>query len=170
LPIFGQLFLIKKMPQDNDKIQITQEGFDGIKQEYDRLVATKRPQVVERLADARREGDLSENSEYQQARQELSFVDGRLTELEEMISRAQVVAARHDQCVQVALGCQVTVASSDGQEQVFHLVGQWEADPAAQKISAESPLGKSLLGKKIGDQVEVEVPAGRIHYQVLKID
>lgn len=168
MPIFGQHFLVK-MPLDNDKIPITCEGFEEIKQEYDRLSKTKRPQVVQRLSESRREGDLSENSEYQQARQELSFVDGRIAELEEMISRAQVVTTKHDQCGTVNLGCEVTVVNGDGNEQVFHLVGQWEADPSAQKISAESPLGKSLIGRKIGDQVEVDVPAGKINYKILKI-
>lgn len=158
------------MPQDNDKIPITQEGFEEIKQEYERLTKTKRPQIVQRLVEARREGDLSENSEYQQARQELSFVDGRIAELEEVIGRSQVVTTNHGQCSQVSLGCRVTVVNGDGQQQVFHLVGQWEADPSAQKISAESPLGKSLLGKKVGDQAEVAVPAGKIHYKILKID
>lgn len=152
-----------------DKIQLTKEGFARIKKEYQHLIGFKRPQIVERLTEARREGDLSENNEYIQLRQELSFIDGRIAELNGVVDKAVVVENDHDKCHQVVLGCQVTVQNGNGQNQVFHLVGEWEADPAAQKISFESPLGKSLLGKKIGEQVEVEAPAGKIVYTVKSI-
>jgi len=157
------------MLRDNDKIKITQQGFDEIQQEYDRLIKTKRPAVVERLAEARREGDLSENSEYQQARQELGFTEGRITELKQVIERAEVIKIDPSQRDQVALGCQVTVRNGGG-KQAFYLVGEWEANPAERKISAGSPLGKSLLGKKVGETVEFEAPAGRINYKIIKID
>jgi len=152
-----------------DKIHLTQEGFDKIKKEYQQLVDVKRPKVVEKLAEARREGDLSENNVYLESRQELGFIDGRIAELEEVISKAVVINSGHDNCQEVGLGCQVTIQNGDGQKQVFHLVGEWEADPAAQKISSRSPLGKSLLGKKVGERVEVEVPAGKIVYTIESI-
>ena len=158
------------MATNSDKIHLTQEGFDEIKKEYQELVDVKRPKIVERLAEARREGDLSENNEYIQSRQALSFLDDRIAELKEVVNRAVVINGRHGNCQEVSLGCRVTVRNGSSQEQVFHLVGEWETDPAAQKISSGSPLGKCLLGKKVGDKVEVEVPAGKIVYNVIKID
>lgn len=158
------------MNQNQDKIQMTQEGLNEVKEEYQELIEVKRPRIVERLAEARREGDLSENNEYFQAKQELTFLDGRIAELETVISKAVVVNSHHGSCHQVSLGCRVTVQNGSGKEQTFFLVGEWEADPAAQKISAESPLGKSLLGKKIGEEIEFEAPVGKIIYTIKKID
>jgi len=158
------------MANNANKIYLTREGFDKIKREYRELVEVKRPETVTRLAEARREGDLSENNEYVQSRQQLSFIDGRIAELKAVIDRAVVVEKDHAHCQKIGLGCRVTVRPDGGQQQVFHLVGEWEADPAVQKISFESPLGRSLLGKRVGDEVVVEVPAGRLVYKVVKID
>lgn len=158
------------MISSQNKIQMTQEGLKQIKEEYQELVEVKRPKIVVRLSEARSEGDLSENNEYIQSRQELNFVDGRIAELKDVISRAVVANGSHKKCQKVGFGCLVTVKNGDGQQQVFHLVGEWEADPAAQKISSESPLGKSLLGGGIGDEVEVQAPAGKIVYTITKID
>lgn len=155
---------------NQDKIQMTQEGLKQIKEEYQELVEVKRPKIVARLSESRSEGDLSENNEYIQSRQELNFIDGRIAELEDVISKAVVANGSHQKCQKVSFGCRVTVKNGDGQQQIFHLVGEWEADPAAQKISSESPLGKSLLGGKIGDEVEVQAPAGKIVYTIAKID
>ena len=158
------------MVANQDKIQMTREGLKEIKEEYQELVEVKRLKIVARLAEARQEGDLSENNEYTQARQELTFIDGRIAELERVISKAVVVSSNHNKCQKVSLGCRVTVKNGDGQQQVFHLVGEWEADPLVRKISFESPLGKSLLGRKTGDEVEVKAPAGKIVYKITKID
>lgn len=95
-------------------------------------------------------------------------MDGRINELEEVINRAVVVGKKR-QCQEVALGCQVTVKART-KEHIFHLVGEWEADPIEKKISHKSPLGQSLLGKKVGEKAEVDAPAGRIVYTVVKID
>jgi len=157
------------MNTDKDKILLTHTGFEAIKKEYQELIEIKRPKIVERLADTRQAGDLAENSGYIQAREELSFIDGRIGELEEILKKAVLVENDHQKCYQVGLGCKVTVKNSSG-EHVFWVVGEWEADPVQKKISYTSPLGKSLLGKKVGEQVELEVPAGKLVYTITKIE
>jgi len=147
---------------------MTSTGLAEIKQEFERLTH-RRVEVVEKLESARQEGDLSENSQYQTAREELSFIDGRISELEDVISRAETIDESNTSCKQVSLGCRITVNASHG-KQIFNLVGEWEADPASQKISHKSPLGQALMGKKKGDQVEVEVPAGKLAYTILEIE
>jgi transcription elongation factor GreA len=150
-----------------DIIQLTQEGYENLKRELDELVLKKRPYLVERLVHASSMGDLSENSDYTSAKEELEFVDGRIAELKEILSKAQIVVPNSDNYVAVGSKVRVEV---NGAEHTFHIVGEWEADPKEKKISCESPLGRALLGKKPGDKVEVEAPAGRITYTVLAIE
>ncbi len=151
----------------NGKIEITKEGLDALKKELDELVNTKRPKVVERLSNARLQGDLTENSDYHNAKDELEFLDGRITELEEVTKNAVVVNGNGNGDG-VSLGTKVTLKVG-GSEQTFHIVGEWEADPAEKKISHTSPLGQALIGKRKGDRVEVEAPAGKVVYEILKI-
>jgi len=147
-------------------VVMTKEGLEELKAEYNELVNTKRPAAVERLAAAREQGDLSENSEYTDANQNLSFIDGRIAELEEIIHSAKVMT-KHAKG-QVDVGCRVTV-HINGKQEEFTVVGEWEADPKEKKISHESPLGKALMGKKVGEKVEVAAPAGKILYKILHI-
>lgn len=158
------------MTNNDEQILITQEGLDGLKSEHEELTKQKRPVIVDRLSNSRQDGDLAENSEYTQAKEELSFIDGRISELEEVINKASIISGSHKNCGCVVLGCKVMVKSSTGGQHLFYLVGEWEADPAVKKISHTSPLGKSLLGKKVGEKFEVMAPAGKIIYTVLKID
>lgn len=152
---------------DNGKnVVMTQEGLDALKNEYEELLQVKRPAAVERLANAREQGDLSENSEYTDANQNLAFIDGRIAELEEIIHSAKV-STNHVKGM-VDVGCRVTV-HINGKKEEFMVVGEWEADPMEKKISHESPLGKALMGKKVGEKVEVEAPAGKILYKILHI-
>lgn len=152
---------------NSDKsILLTKEGLEELKKEYDILVKTKRPDAVLRLAEARSQGDLSENSEYTASKQDLSFIDGRIAELEEIIHGAKVVVSHSKKAV--AVGCSVTLHIGKKKE-IFTIVGEWEADPMQKKISHSSPLGKALLGKKVGDRVEVEAPAGKIVYKIISI-
>ena len=157
------------MDTSNEKIPLTKNGLEELKKEYDDLVKVERPEVVERLASSRKVGDMTEENEYTQAKQELAFIDGRISELEDVISRAMLIDEGHGKCQEIKLGCKVTVKNGR-LEHIFHLVGEWEANPAEARISYQSPLGQSLLGKKIGDKVEVEAPAGRIVYKIIKID
>lgn len=151
----------------NGKVILTKEGLAELKKEHEDLVKVKRPEAVTRLASARELGDLSENSEYAAAKQDLSFIDGRIVELEDIIRGAKVVSPHGK--AQVDVGCKVTV-HINGKKDIFMVVGEWEADPKEKKISHESPLGKALMGKKVGEKVEVEAPAGKILYKVLQIE
>ncbi len=151
----------------NRPVQITSQGLEALKQELGELTNTKRPKVVDRLSNARQQGDLAENSDYHNAKDELEFLDGRISELEEVLTNAVVVddASAGDQ---VSVGTKVTLRNGNG-EHTFHIVGEWEADPAQKKISHSSPLGQALLGRKVGETVEFEAPAGKITYKILDI-
>ena len=154
---------------DTKKIYLTKEGLAELKKEYEELISVKRPNVLARVTQARNMGDLSENAEYVASREELTFIDGRIDELEVILKQAIVIrenvkASNHA----VKLGSTVTL-HSDGKKEIFTVVGEWEADPTNKKISHESPLGKMLIGKKVGDKVQVEAPAGKITYAVISV-
>ena len=151
-------------------IKITKAGLEALKKELSALVDVKRLKIVDRLSNARSQGDLSENSDYQSAREELEFLDGRIDELEELLNQAVLITETHTKGNNhvVKLGSRVSV-NIKGKKEEFTVVGEWEADPKEKKISHESPLGKALLGKKVGEMVEVEAPAGKIKYKVLEI-
>lgn len=152
------------------KIYVTKQGFEELKTELHDLEKIKRLEVLERVSQARAMGDLSENSEYTAAREELSLIDGRIEELSDMLKRVEIIdeekAAKAHSSVQ--LGSTVTV-KINGKKEVFELVGEWEADPQEKKISHESPLGRALMGKALNDKIEVEAPAGRILYHIIEI-
>ena len=156
---------------DSKKIYLTREGLDELKQEYEELTKVKRPEVLNRVSQARSMGDLSENAEYVAAREELSFIDGRLGELEELLNQAVLIEENHHKGGNnvVKLGSKVFV-NIKGKKEEFTVVGEWEADPKEKKISHESPLGKALLGKKVGEKVEVEAPAGTISYTIVSVN
>ena len=155
---------------DTKKIYLTKDGLADLKKEYEELTKVKRPEVVTRVSDARNQGDLSENAEYVAAREELSFIDGRIDELEELLKQVSLIeegGSKNGSAV--ALGSEVTLKINDKQE-VYRVVGEWEADPAEKKISHESPLGKALIGKQIGESIEVKAPAGKIHYTIVSVN
>lgn len=149
-------------------VYVTKSGLKKLKKEYDELTNIKRKEIVKKLTAARDLGDLSENSAWHQAREEQSFIEGRIEELEEMLRNAKVIDENDTNGV-VALGSKVRV-HIDGDEEEFHIVGAPEADPKQKKISHESPLGQALLGKKVGDMVEIEAPVGKIRYKILSIN
>lgn len=156
----------------DDKVFLTREGQENLQKEYHSLIDEKRPEAVERLAATRVAGELVENGDYTQAKQDLDFIDGRIQELEEVLAKVEII--QEDQKGQkthgeVNLGCKVTV-EAQGKKGIFHLVGEWEADPLNQKISHESPLGKALIGKKVGEEVEIEAPVGKITYKIISIE
>lgn len=146
---------------------MTAEGLANIKAELAGLKEKKRPQVVERLALARTQGDLAENNEYAAAREELAFVDGRIEELEDVVANASVCDTSSSKSC-VSLGCRVKVKIG-GTEIIYEIVGEFEANPTLKKVSANSPLGRALLGKKPGDDVEFEAPAGKVVYKIVDI-
>lgn len=150
----------------NQSILTTQSGLDQLKNELNQLQNDKRPQVVDRLSLARSMGDLSENSDYQSAKEELSFIDGRIAELEEIIQSAKVSLPSTN--AEVQFGHSVTVKVGTNQA-MFKIVGEWEADPMQKKISYSSPLGQALMGRKVGEKVEVTAPVGKIAYTIVDI-
>src|SRR5690606_36496586 len=153
---------------NNQPVQITQKGLDALEKELKDMLDKKRPHLVSRLADARAEGDLKENSDYQNAKDDLAFLDGRIEELEHVIKTANVVT--NDPTNNgIGMGARVTLRIG-GNEVVFEIVGEWEADPMKKKISNTSPLGNALSGKKIGDKVEVDAPAGKIVYEIVSVE
>lgn len=156
---------------DKKKVYVTKEGLEELKKELQDLAKVKRPEVLDRVSQARAMGDLAENSEYTAAREELSLIDGRVEELSEIIKGAVLIEENHvgGGKKQVQLGSKVAL-SVKGKKEIFTLVGEWEADPRAKKISHESPLGKALIGKTIGEKVEVEAPAGKIMYTIDSVD
>jgi transcription elongation factor GreA len=150
------------------QVQMTKEGLVALRKELDELVEVKRPKLVERLANARAQGDLTENSDYSNAKEELEFLDGRIEELEEVLKTATIVSGNNKKNG-VAVGTRVTL-KTNGEKHIYEMVGEWEADPANKKISPESPLGKRLFGKKVGEKIEVEAPAGKVEYEILAIE
>jgi len=150
------------------KIYLTKEGIEDLKAELEQLSSVKRPEVLERLSQARNMGDLSENAEYAAAKEELTFIDGRIDELEEILKRVTLIDDSKSSKTTIELGSKV-ILHHNGKKDEYSVVGEWEADPIDKKISHQSPLGKALLGKKSGDSVEVEAPAGKILYKVVEV-
>jgi len=149
------------------KIQLTNQGFEKLKKELEKLENQKRPELLKRLNQARSMGDLSENSAYSAAKEELSLIEGRIQEIEEILKNAEIIQITNKTNT-VQLGSSVTV-EVNGKKERFKIVGEFEADPLNKKLSHTSPIGQALTGKKVGDWVEVEVPAGKIKYKILEI-
>ncbi|OGC45154.1 transcription elongation factor GreA [candidate division WWE3 bacterium RBG_19FT_COMBO_34_6] len=151
----------------DNNLYITKEGLKNLKDELKEFVEIKRPEIAQKIQAAREMGDISENAAYDDAKREQSFIEGKIAELEEIIKNSKLAADTVKDSVIV--GSKVVV-HIDGEEEEFHIVGTPEADPILRKISHESPLGSALLGKKIGDKVEIEAPIGKLTYTILKID
>ncbi len=151
----------------NTVVQLTKEAFETLKGELKELNEVKRPKLVERLGHAMSEGDLAENSDYQSAKEELEFLDGRIDELSVVVNNATIVRGKSING-KVSVGTKVTVKVG-GKSQIFTIVGEWEADPVSRKISPSSPLGQVLMDKAKGEKVTVEAPAGKVVYEILEI-
>ncbi|MBT2694140.1 transcription elongation factor GreA [Bacillus sp. ISL-55] len=149
---------------------MTQAGKEKLEQELEQLKTVKRKEVVERIKIARSFGDLSENSEYDSAKEEQAFVEGRITTLENMIRNAKIIQEDEVSKDAVSLGRTVTfVELPDGDEESYTIVGSAEADPFEGKISNDSPIAKSLMGKKVGDEVTVQTPGGEMNVRITTI-
>jgi len=151
-----------------DVIYVTKEGLEKLKAELAELNDVKRTEVARRIKEAREMGDISENSEYDAAKQEQSYIEGRISELEEFIKNAEISKDNGKKDV-IGVGAKVKI-KVDSEEVEYHIVGAPEANPLEKKISHESPLGSALVGKKVGDKIEVEAPMGKLLYTILKID
>lgn len=149
---------------------MTKEGKEKLEQELEYLKAVKRKEVVERIKIARSFGDLSENSEYDSAKEEQAFVEGKITTLENMIRNAKIIVGDGTNSDTVGLGKTVTfVELPDGDEETYSIVGSAEADPFEGKISNDSPIAKSLIGKKLGETVTVNTPGGDISVKIISV-
>ena len=157
----------------DDQTLVTKEGLRKLKEELDYLKTVRRQEVANRLKEAISYGDLSENSEYEEAKNEQAFVEGRIIELEKKIKNAKIIAGKKDSKSGkiIEIGSTICVRNKTDQEEPeeFTIVGSTEADPLDYKISNESPIGKMLLGKKAGDTVQVDTPAGMMRYEVLRV-
>lgn len=150
-----------------DQTVLTPEGHQRAKQELDELKNVKRKEIASRIQDAKELGDLSENAEYAEAKNEQSFTEGRIVELENLLKTAIVVDSPTDSTV-VRVGSTVTV-KGESNEATYTIVGSNEVDPTAGKISNESPLGKAFIGKRAGESVSVTTPAGETSYTIQTI-
>ena len=154
----------------NEEMLLTQEGYDKIVAEHEHLVSVKRAEVAERIKEAISYGDISENAEYDSAKNEQAELEERIRDLEEMLRKAKIVQEDDVKGDVVNVGLKVTVKDLDTKEvEEFSIVGATESDPFNGRISNESSVGKALIGHKKGDKVAVEVPDGIINYQITKI-
>ena len=155
----------------NEELLLTQEGYDNIVAEYDELVSVRRAEVAARIKEAISYGDISENAEYDSAKNEQAELEERIHQLEEMLRKAKIVQEEDVKGDKVNIGLKVTVKDIDtGDKEVFSIVGATESDPFNGKISTESSVGKALIGKKKGETVVIEVPDGIINYKIMKIE
>ncbi len=153
------------------KFPITKEGYESLKKEHEYLLNTKRPRIIQAIEEAREHGDLSENAEYEAAKEEFQFLQKKVAELEDMIRNSEVVDVRHSGFEHVEFGCNVVLRNIDMDEDViYQLVGPYESDIQNGKISLSSPLGRALLGKCVGDEVAFSAPGGQRNYQIVKIN
>lgn len=148
---------------------ISQAGLDKVKQELEQLKNIDRPEVIDRIARARDQGDLSENAEYHDARERQSFIEGRILELEELIKNS-IVLEEHKRSKIIGLGSTVHATCDNGLKFKYTIVGHSEADPSQGKISHESPFGRAFIGKTLGDEFELTVPAGKIKCKIEKVE
>jgi len=154
-----------------EKVPMTEAGFNRLQEELRHLKTIERPAVIKAIAEAREHGDLSENAEYHAARERQSFIEGRVMELEDKISRAEVIDVAKLSGDAVKFGATVTVADEDtDDETTYQIVGQDESDIKHGLLSVSSPLARALIGKQVGDTVEVSTPGGSKSYEVVSVE
>lgn len=152
------------------KVPITREGYESLKKEHEMLLGVKRPQILKAIEEAREHGDLSENAEYDAAREEFQFLQKKVAETEEMIKNSEIIDKRNGDFENVEFGCTVTLVNLDTDEEAeYRLVGPYESDINRGTISIASPLGRALMGKSVGDEVNFNAPGGQRTYEVVKI-
>ncbi|TCS94924.1 transcription elongation factor GreA [Hazenella coriacea] len=158
------------MSLNKKEVLLTEEGLQKLKQELELLRTQKRHEVAERLKEAIAQGDLSENSEYDAAKEEQAFIESRIIQLENMIRNAKIISSENGDKNKVHVGSKVTIQElPDGDEESYTIVGSAESDPSENKISNESPIGAELIGKKVGETIHVQVPSGTIQFKIVEI-
>ncbi len=154
-----------------EKVPMTPTGYAGLEEELKKLKSVDRPEVIKAIAEAREHGDLSENAEYHSARERQSFIEGRVIELEGLISRADVIDPAQLSGDTVKFGASVKLVDEDtDEEKDYRIVGEVEANIEAGQLNINSPLARALIGKEVGDSVEVSTPSGGRCYEILEIN
>ena len=153
-----------------EKIPVTKIGFGMLEVELKDLKSVQRPAVIQAIAEAREHGDLSENAEYHAAREQQSFIEGRIKELEAVLSRAQVIDPTTLSGKTIKFGATVTVVDENtDEEETYQIVGDYESDMSKGKLSISAPVARALIGKSEGDSVSVTTPKGKRHYEILSV-
>ncbi len=150
----------------NEYVYVTPAGLEKLKKELHELKTVRKREVADRIEKAKELGDLSENAEYADAKDEMAFIEGRIMELEDAVNRSKVIESAGTETVSIGHTVEVEVG---GKARTYTIVGSSEADPAAGRISNETPLAHALLGKKVGDSIEVTLPAGKTTYVIRSI-
>ena len=154
-----------------EKIPMTAVGFQRLEKELQQLKRVDRPAIIEAIAEARAHGDLSENAEYHAAKEKQSFIEGRIKELESVISRAEVIDVAALCSSTVKFGATVRIVDEDTEEELsYQIVGDYEADINRGLISTSAPIGRALIGKAVGTSIEVTTPKGAKFYEILKVE
>lgn len=154
---------------NNQAVYLTAEGLKKLEEELEHLRSVRRKEVAERLHEAMEGGDLIDNAEYEAAKNEQAFIEGRILEVEHMLAQAQIIEPSESTGI-VDIGNTVVVKQDGKKRETFTIVGAAEADPKNGLISNESPLGQALLGHQVGDEVEVDAPAGVLRFRIVKIE
>ena len=154
-----------------DKIPMTVQGAEALREELDRLKSEERPRIVKAIAEAREQGDLRENAEYQYAKEEQGFIEGRIQDLESKLANAQIIDVAKIPCTgKVIFGVTLMLLNLDNDEEItYQIVGDEEADIKVNKLSVYSPIARALIGKQEGDEVSVETPGGQVEYEILEV-
>jgi transcription elongation factor GreA len=154
-----------------DRIPFTPEGLERIKQELDHLVKVERRKVVKAIEEARAHGDLSENAEYEAAKERQAYIEGRIQELSGILAKAEVIPPLKKAPDKVQFGVKVRLLNLETDDEVvYQIVGPYESDPANGKISVSSPIARALIGKEIGEEVRVKTPSGEKIFEILDIE
>jgi transcription elongation factor GreA len=153
-----------------DKIPFTREGLEKLREELYRLEKVERPKNIQAIAEARSHGDLSENAEYHAAKDRQSFLEGRISELQSVVSRSEIIDVGNGPRDRVEFGCTVVLYNTQtDEEETYQLVGPYESKPEENRISVTSPLGQTLIGRTSGDEVEAKTPGGIREYEIVEI-
>ena len=159
------------MANDKNKVYLTAEGLAKVKEELEYLTGTRRREIAQMIAEAKAEGDISENAGYDEAKTAQGFLEGRIRELENVLKHAEVIQETNGPANRVDIGRTVVIREAGTDfEETYTIVGSMEADPTNGRVSNESPMGQALLGRKVGEETVVESPAGELTFEIVKID
>ncbi len=153
-----------------DKLPMTKEGFNKLKEELERLKRVERPQALQAMNEAAAHGDISDNADYRVAKERRDFIEGRIKELDDKLARAQVIETKDLATDRVVFGCTVLLGDEGDRQVKYKIVGADEADIRAGRISVNSPVAKALIGHQVGEIVRVRVPSGQKEYEILEIN